>query len=81
MDTDAKSGDNVRGVSSRAAAGVRVAHGSGQRGGVLANPWAREAGLVGGVTRGAAECQCRRRDGDAVSVKQRRREMVVMAIW
>ena len=32
MDTDAESGDDVRGVSSRAAAGVRVAHGSCQRG-------------------------------------------------
>ena len=32
VDTDAESGDDVRGVSSRAAAGVRVAHGSCQRG-------------------------------------------------
>ena len=36
MDTDAESGDDVRGVSSRAAAGVRVAHGSCQRGAGLA---------------------------------------------
>ena len=81
MDTDVESGDDVHGVSSRAAAGVRVAHGSCQRGGVLANPWAREAGLVGGATRRAAGCRRRRQDSDAVSVKQRRREMVVMAIW
>ena len=81
MDTDAESGDNVRGVSSRAAAGVRVAHGSCQMGGVLANPWAREASLGRGATRGAAGCRRRRQDGDAVSVKQRRSEMVVMANW
>ena len=36
METDAESGDDVRGVSSRAAAGVRVAHGSCQRGADLA---------------------------------------------
>ena len=32
METDAESGDDVRGVSSRAAVGVRVVHGSCQRG-------------------------------------------------
>ena len=32
MDTDVESGDDVRGMSSRAAAGVRVTHGSCQRG-------------------------------------------------
>ena len=36
MDTDVESGDDVRGVSSRAPAGVRVAHGSCQRGANLA---------------------------------------------
>ena len=36
MDTDAESGDDIRGVSSRAAAGVCVAHGSCQRGAGLA---------------------------------------------
>ena len=36
VDTDAESGDDVRGVSSRAAAGVRVAHRSCQRGAGLA---------------------------------------------
>ena len=36
VDTDAESGDDVRGVWSRAAAGVRVANGSYQRGASLA---------------------------------------------
>ena len=67
VDTDAESGDDVRGVSSRAAAGVRVAHGSCQRGAGLAET--RGAERFGSGARRVVDGAGERRHGG----KQRRK--------
>ena len=67
MDTDVESGDDVRGMSSRAAAGVRVTHGSCQRGVGLAET--RGAERFGSGARRVVDGAGERRHGG----KQRRK--------
>ena len=66
VETDAESGDDVRGVSSRAAVGVRVVHGSCQRGAGLAET--RGAKRFGSGARRVVDGTGERRHGG----KQRR---------